>query len=183
MDSSASLRTARTELRPWRTADVPEMAAINADPEVMRWIGDGSVLDHQRTADRVAAYRRHWAEHGFGLYALTLRPTGEFAGFVGLAVPDFLPEILPSVEIGWRLARRHWGRGLATEAARAVRDHAFGPLGLDRLVSVHQIGNVASERVMRKLGMTPERDTVDPANGRPLRVHELRRRAGPGQVP
>ncbi|SCL14582.1 Protein N-acetyltransferase, RimJ/RimL family [Micromonospora nigra] len=174
-----ALETPRTVLRGWCPEDLPAMAAINADPEVMRWIADGSVLDRERSDARIAAYERHWQEHGFGLFALTLRPTGELAGFAGLAVPAFLPEIMPAVEIGWRLARRHWGRGLATEAARAVLDHAFGTLALDRLVSVHQIGNDASERVMRKLGMHLDRDTVDPATGRFLRVYAIDRPSAP----
>lgn len=91
-----------------------------ADPEVMRWIGDGSVRTRQQTKAGIEAWERDWERWGFGLFALEMRTTGELAGFTGLAVPEFLPEVMPAVEIGWRLGRRFWGAGLATEAARAV---------------------------------------------------------------
>jgi RimJ/RimL family protein N-acetyltransferase len=167
------LVTPRIVLRRWTDEDLDAFAAINADAEVMRWIGAGVPLDRDGTAERLATYRRHWEEHGFGLFALTLRETGELAGFTGLALPTFLPEVLPDFEIGWRLARRHWGHGLATEAAQAVLAHARDELGLSRLVSIHQVGNDASARVMVKLGMHLDRQTVDPAHGRPLRVYAI----------
>ncbi|GAA4936722.1 GNAT family N-acetyltransferase [Actinoplanes utahensis] len=167
------LVTARTVLRRWREADLDAFAEITAQPEVMRWIGDGRVLDRAGTAERLDIYRRHWEEHGFGLFALVLRESGELAGFTGLAVPTFLPEILPAVEIGWRLGRQHWGQGLATEAATAVVDHARADLGLKRLVSIHQVGNEASARVMIKLGMSLERETIEPSCGRPVRVYAM----------
>jgi RimJ/RimL family protein N-acetyltransferase len=96
-------------------------------------------------------------------------------GFVGLSVPNFLPETLPSVEIGWRLAADQWGKGLATEGARAALHFGFGQVGLTRIVSIHQVGNGASGRIMEKLGMRFERDTVDPSCGRPVRVWEITR--------
>jgi RimJ/RimL family protein N-acetyltransferase len=167
------LATPRVLLRQWRDDDLDAFAEVTVQPEVMRWIGDGSVLDREGTAKRLDVYRRHWDEHGFGLFALVLRQTGELAGFTGLAVPTFLPEILPAVEIGWRLGQRHWGQGLATEAARAVVTHARDDLGLKRLVSIHQVGNDASARVMIKLGMRLERETIEPSCGRPVRVYAL----------
>ncbi|MBB4751716.1 GNAT family N-acetyltransferase [Actinoplanes lobatus] len=167
------METPRLVLRHWTDDDLDPMAAINADPEVMRWIRNGQPLDRDGTAERLATWRRHWDEHGFGLFALTLRDTGELAGFTGLAVPTFLPEILPNVEIGWRLARRHWGRGLATEAARAVLGHARDDLGMKHLVSIHQVGNEASARVMLKIGMRLDRETNDPTHGTPLRVYAI----------
>ncbi|NJC72153.1 GNAT family N-acetyltransferase [Planosporangium thailandense] len=170
-----TVQTARLVLRRWRSDDVAVMAEINADPEVMRWIGDGAVSDHDRTAAGITACEREWDEHGFGLFAVEVRRTGELAGFTGLAVPTFLPEIMPAVEIGWRLGRRHWGQGYATEAARAALRFAFLERGLDRIVSVHQVGNVASERVMRKLGMSLDRETVQPSCGRAVRVYALSR--------
>jgi RimJ/RimL family protein N-acetyltransferase len=96
------------------------MSAINADPQVMRWIGDGSIRDERQTKAGIGACEREWDRHGFGLFALELRATGELIGFTGLAVPEFLPEVMPAVEIGWRLGRPFWGQGLATEAARAA---------------------------------------------------------------
>ncbi|WP_239139832.1 GNAT family N-acetyltransferase [Actinoplanes campanulatus] len=173
MRDSTRLETPRLVLRHWTDDDLDPMAAINADPEVMRWIRNGQPLDRDGTAERLATWRRHWDEHGFGLFALTLRDTGELAGFTGLAVPTFLPEILPNVEIGWRLARKHWGRGLATEAARAVLAHARDDLGMKHLVSIHQVGNEASARVMLKIGMRLDRETHDPALGTPLRVYAI----------
>src|SRR4051794_34694449 len=156
---ATSLKTPRLLLRRWQGDDLDGFAAITAQPEVMRYIHDGRTLDRAATAERLAVYQRHWEEHGFGLYAVELKQTGELAGFTGLGVPAFLPEIMPAVEIGWRLGRAHWGRGLATEAARAVVAQARAGLGLRRLVSIHVVRNEASARVMAKLGMSLERET------------------------
>ena len=102
-----------------------------------------------------------------------MRATGELIGFTGLAVPEFLPEVMPAVEIGWRLGRPFWGRGLATEAARAALRLGLIDLRLERIISIAQVGNDASERIMGKLGMRVARETVEPAFGRPIRVHAI----------
>jgi RimJ/RimL family protein N-acetyltransferase len=149
------------------------MSAINADAEVMRWIGDGSVRDEQQTRAGIEAWESEWDRHGFGLFALELRTTGKLIGFAGLAVPEFLPEVMPAAEIGWRLSRSFWGQGLATEAARVALRFGLIDRGLQRIVSIAQVGNDASERIMAKLGMHLERETVDPTCGRPVRVHAI----------
>ncbi len=162
-------------LRRWRINDITPMAAINADPEVMRWIGDGSMPDRAATAAGIDASERSWEARGFGWFAVELRSTGELAGFTGLAIPDDIPDIMPAVEIGWRLGRPYWGQGIATEAARAALRFAFADRRLDRIVGIHQIGNVASERVIQKLGMRPFRESTEPPDNRPVRVHEITR--------
>ncbi|ONI72451.1 GNAT family N-acetyltransferase [Kribbella sp. ALI-6-A] len=167
------LETPRLILRRWREEDVAPMAAVNADPEVMRWIRDGSVRDEEQTREGIQAWEREWESEGFGLFAVEIRSTGELAGFTGLSVPHFLPEILPAVEVGWRLGRSHWGAGLATEAAAAAVRFGFEQRGLERIVSIAQVGNDASERIMIKLGMQPVRETVNPTSGRRVRVYEL----------
>jgi RimJ/RimL family protein N-acetyltransferase len=168
-----SISTPWLVLRRWREDDVAPMSAINADPEVMRWIGDGSVRDEQQTKASIDAWEREWDRHGFGLFALELRNTGELIGFAGLAVPEFLPEVMPAVEIGWRLGRPFWGRGLATEAARAVLRFGLIDRGLARVISIAQLGNDASERIMGKLGMQLDRETDDLTCGRPVRVYAI----------
>ncbi|MFC3493940.1 GNAT family N-acetyltransferase [Glycomyces rhizosphaerae] len=167
------LETPRLILRRWREEDVAPMAAINADPDVMRWIRDGSVRDERQTRDGIKAWEREWETEGFGLFALEERATGQMVGFTGLAVPRFLPELLPAVEVGWRLGSVHWGQGLATEAATAVVRFGFEERGLERIVSVAQVGNDASERIMVKLGMRLFHETVSPGSGRRVRVFEL----------
>jgi RimJ/RimL family protein N-acetyltransferase len=172
------IETERLILRRWDTAhDVDPYIEICADPEVMRYIGDGSVLSSADTIERVEQYEATWREQSFGLFALERRDTGEFIGNAGLAVPDFLPEILPAVEIGWRLGRAHWGQGFATEAARAALAFAWDPVGLDRVVSVHAVGNDPSGNVMQKIGMQLDRETVHPRNGRAVRVYAIDRPA------
>ncbi|MFE0043851.1 GNAT family N-acetyltransferase [Streptomyces albireticuli] len=168
-----TLRTPRLTLRRWREDDLGPLAEINADPEVMRWIGDGSVLDREETAAAVARWEREWEERGVGLFAVEVRETGRLAGFAGLSVPEYLPEILPTVEIGWRLGRSHWGRGLATEAARVVLDFALRDRGVGRVVSVHRVGNDSSAKIMRKLGMRRDRETTDPVHRVPVCVHVI----------
>jgi RimJ/RimL family protein N-acetyltransferase len=179
-----SISTPRLVLRRWHEDDVAPMSAINADPEVMRWIGDGSVRDEQQTKAAIEAWERRWERHGFGLFALKLRSAGELIGFAGLAVPEFLPEVMPAIEIGWRLGHPFWGRGLATEAARAALRFGLIDRGLERIISIAQVGNDASERIMAKLGMRLERETVDPTCDRPVRVHAITKAqylaAGPG---
>lgn len=172
------LETERLSLRRWLAADLSPYSTLCADPEVMRWIGDGRTREPGECESEIDGFERAWNERGYGLFVATLGDPGEFIGFVGLSIPAFLPEILPAVEVGWRLARRHWGRGYATEAAAAVLGFGFEAARLERIVSVHRVGNDASQRVMEKLGMSLERETNHPQFGFALRVHEIQRPAG-----
>ena len=162
-----TLETERLLLRQWQPADREPFAAMNADPAVMRYFP--APLD-RATSDAFADRNEAGiAERGWGLWVVELRSTGEFAGYVGLQpVPPSLP-FAPAVEIGWRLAAGQHGCGYATEAARAVRHHAFEVVRLPELVSFTTTANLPSRRVMEKLGMThdPAEDFdhpgVDPA--------------------
>jgi RimJ/RimL family protein N-acetyltransferase len=175
------LETERLQLRGWRDDDLDAYAALCADPEVMRWLGaSGAPMTRAESAEQLAAFRRHWDDHGFGLWCVTAKLDDTCLGFVGLAVPTFLPEILPAVEIGWRLARPAWGHGYATEAARAVVNYAFETADLERIVSVTRPPNRGSWNIMEKLGMTLERTTTHPAHGFEVIVYEL---ATPGVTP
>ncbi|MEU1183522.1 GNAT family N-acetyltransferase [Streptomyces sp. NPDC005820] len=168
-------RTERLWLRQWRDADLEPLAEMDADPDVMRYIGDGSPGTREQTAAALGRVRAAWDERGYGLFAAEDIATGELIGWVGLAVPAFLPEIMPAVEIGWRLRRRSWGRGHATEAAREVLAFAFDEVGLDHVVSVCHVDNHASTRVMTKLGLKFDRTTRVPAHGQPVHVMRLSR--------
>ncbi|MFJ7157818.1 GNAT family N-acetyltransferase [Streptomyces sp. NPDC101118] len=165
--------TPRLLLRRWQEDDLVPMSEIHADPEVMQWIADGSTRDLEQTADAIERWEEEWDDEGFGLFAVELLGSGELIGFTGLSVPDFLPEVLPAVEIGWRLGRPFWGQGYASEAAHAALEFALQDRGLDRVVSICRPGNHASENVMRKLGMTLQRETVHPAYGHALHVYEI----------
>jgi RimJ/RimL family protein N-acetyltransferase len=165
------LRTERLALRRWRAADEAAMLAINSDPEVTRYLN--RPIDRAATAAFHARVQEHWAEHGFGFYAVESCEqgiAGSFIGFVGVGYPTFLPELASRPELGWRLARHAWGRGLATEAATAVRAHAFDVLGLPELISIIHPGNVRSRRVAAKLGMTLERRVLQPVLDREVEV-------------
>lgn len=179
------LHTARLLLRRWRAADRAPFAALNADPVVMEHLPAALSRDESDAfAERI---ERHFAERGFGLWAV--EPVGEapFAGYVGLSVPRFQPPFAhraePLVEIAWRLDARHWHRGFATEAARACVAFAFEHLGLDELVSFTVPRNLRSRRVMERLGMRadPADDFEHPLlpEGHPLRRHVLYRLARP----
>jgi RimJ/RimL family protein N-acetyltransferase len=171
-----TLETPRLVLDQLRDDDLDALAAMNSDPEVMRYIGDGSVRDRRQTEAALARAHRNWAEKGYGLFAVRPRGTGELAGWVTLAVPEFLPEVLPTVEIGWRFARRYWGRGYATEGAVAVLRFGFVDRGLDHISSIRHVDNRASGRVMEKIGLRFDRETVVPAHrNQPVVVYALSR--------
>ncbi|MFD6182266.1 GNAT family N-acetyltransferase [Streptomyces goshikiensis] len=167
------IRTPRLLLRRWTDDDLVPLSEINADPEVMRWIGDGSTLDLDRTAEDIERFEDEWDEEGFGLFAVELLASGELIGVVGLSVPEWLPEVLPAVEITWRLGRSYWGQGYASEAAQATLEFALQDRGLDRVIAINRAGNDDSENVIRKLGMEPDRDTTDPEHGHLLQVHTI----------
>ena len=175
MTAGPVLETERLILRPWRDDDLEAFAAINADPEVMRYLSGGLPMTREQSDAMVGRIRGHFAERGFGLWAAMRKDNAHLAGFVGLATPSFLPEVLPTVEIGWRLGRAHWGKGLATEGARRCLDYAFEDAGLDEVCSIHDPDNVASRRVMEKLGMRFDRDTTHPMSGARLRVFWITR--------
>ena len=157
------------------TGDIEPLAEINADPEVMKYIGDGQVRTRQQTAEGIARAIRQWDERGYGMFSVDRRDTGEYIGWVALAVPSFLPEVLPAVEIGWRLARGQWGHGFATEAAREALRFGFESCGLDEILSIRDLGNDASRRVMEKLGLHFDFETTVPAHGQPVAVHSISR--------
>jgi len=176
------LTTEQLLLRRWRPEDRPAFAAMNADPRVMRHFP--SLLSREEsdaTADRVEAF---FQKHGYGLWAVEVPGSAPFAGFIGLSSPRFEAHFTPCVEIGWRLAAEHWGRGYATEGARAALRFAFETLALDEVVALTAAGNLPSRRVMEKLGMT--RDPADDFDhpsidaGHPLRRHVLYRIARSG---
>ncbi|MDH6577374.1 GNAT family N-acetyltransferase [Kitasatospora sp. MAP5-34] len=167
------IHTPRLLLRRWTDYDLAPMADINADPEVMRWIGDGSVRDLDQTAEAIERWEEEWDEEGFGFFAIELLASGELAGFAGLSVSEPLPGLPSEVEIGWRLGRQFWGQGYASEAAHAALEFALEDRGLDRVISIARVGNDASENVMRKLGMVPVHETTHPVYGYALRVHAI----------
>lgn len=154
---------------------------MNADPQVMEFfVAPLTAAQSDALVDRI---EEGLSERGYGLWAVEVKEEGRFIGFVGLnPVPNDVP-CAPSMEIGWRLAASHWGKGLATEAAEAARDYAFGVAGLSDLVSFTSTTNLASQRVMVKIGMT--RDTGDDFDhprvpvGHPLRPHVLYRLTSP----
>ncbi|MFG2969665.1 GNAT family N-acetyltransferase [Streptomyces sp. NPDC048288] len=167
------IRTPRLLLRRWYDDDLAPMADINADPRVMCWVDDGSVRDLEDTATAIEEWEEEWDEEGFGLFAVELLGSGELAGFTGLSVPGFLPEVMPAVAVSWRFGSQFWGQGYASEAAHATLEFALQDRGLDRVISISRLGDSASENVIRKLGMVPERETVHPVYAHPLRVHSI----------
>lgn len=180
-----TLRTPRLLLRPWRDTDLAPFAALNADPEVRRWFA--GTLTREDSDAQAARHQKHITTHGFGFWAVEAPGTAAFIGLVGLQHVTFAAPFAPAVEIGWRLARAYWGMGYATEAARAALAHAFGPLGLSEVVSFAVPGNLASRRVMERIGMThdPDGDFDHPAlpEGHPFRRHALYRAAGNSHPP
>jgi RimJ/RimL family protein N-acetyltransferase len=168
------LETERLVLRRWRDADLEGYAAMNADPEVMRFIHDGHVHDRVEAAASLGRIRAQWDEHGFGLWAVEGRASGSFMGFCGVGFPRFLPALATSPEIGWRFMRTHWGKGYATEAAITSRDDFFRSTGYDHVISLSQAANVASQRIMEKIGMRRVEDVRHPTIGVVLR-HRLDR--------
>ena len=151
MSLPRELQTERLILRRWRESDHEPFAAINADPRVMEHFP--ALMTLAETAALIARYEAHFQQHGFGNWAMEVPGVTSFAGFVGLTIPRFEAHFTPCVEIGWRLAAEFWGRGYATEGARAALGFGFNDLGLAEIVSYTVPANRRSRRVMEKIGM------------------------------
>jgi RimJ/RimL family protein N-acetyltransferase len=151
------LDSPRLRLRTWRDHDLEPLAALSADPQVMRYFPEP--LSLAQSAALLARIRDHFDEHGFGLWALERKDSGELIGFTGLGQVGFEAPFTPAIEIGWRLARPHWGQGFAREAAEASLRCAFLRLGMAEVVSFTVADNLRSQAVMRAIGM--HRDPAD----------------------
>lgn len=176
MSEIIEVTTERLHLRQWREADRELFADLNADPRVIEFFP--STLP--REASKAAAER--WealiAQQGWGPWAVEIRETGEFIGFVGLKEPSPPLSFSPCVEVAWRLAHAYWGKGYATEAANAALRIGFEKLHLNEIVSFTAVINKRSEAVMQRLGMSKESSTfMHPAvpDGHPLKEHCLYR--------
>jgi RimJ/RimL family protein N-acetyltransferase len=169
-----ALRTERLILRRWRPEDAVAMAAINSDPAVTEFLNRR--MDDAATAAFLGRTEEHWAEHGFGHWAVepVAGPlAGAMIGFVGVAYPTFLPELAARPELGWRLGAASWGSGYATEAALAARDDAFVRLDLGELIAIIHPDNERSQRVAEKVVMTIERQVYNAVLDREVDVWQV----------
>lgn len=145
------IETERLILRMWQESDAEIFAAINQDEKVIEFLrGSLSLADSQNF---IVSANSHFKKNGFGLWATTLKETKELIGFVGLNVPDFQSHFTPCVEIGWRLSSKHWKKGYAVEASKAVLLAGFKNFGLQEIVSFTVPQNLRSIAVMEKIGM------------------------------
>lgn len=146
------IETERLILRDWKKDDEKDFARINSDPLVMEYLP--RVLDEKASNHLVQKFKAHFKKHGYGLFAVEHKDTGEFMGFVGLNHVDFKAAFTPAVEIAWRLDYPYWGQGYASEAARAVLDYAFKELELEEVVSFTVHDNDRSMGVMENIGLS-----------------------------
>jgi RimJ/RimL family protein N-acetyltransferase len=177
------IETPRLLLRRWRAEDLEPFALLNADPRVMEYFPTS--LSEAETQAMMKTLEEKFEREGFSFWAAELKGdprapgAGELIGFVGLNIPGYPVPFAPCVEIGWRLAYEHWGRGYAQEGARASLDYGFKTLGLSEIVSFTAVANARSRHVMERIGMVRDvnGDFDHPrlAEGHPLRRHVLYR--------
>jgi len=171
------LTTERLILRQWRDSDREPFARLNADPVVREFFPRCLTRDESDAA--ITGAQKFIEERGWGFWAVEVKGGAPFIGFVGLSAPGFKTHFTPCVEIGWRLAREHWGHGYASEAAVASLRFGFEKLTLEEIVAFTVPLNERSRRVMERIGMSRDpADDFDHPNvepGHPLRRHVLYR--------
>ncbi|MES2738856.1 MAG: GNAT family N-acetyltransferase [Verrucomicrobiota bacterium] len=163
-------------LRQWEDSDLEAFASMNADLEVMQFFP--RTLTAEESRQTLLRFRQGIEQRGWGLWAIEAE--GKFTGFAGLSEPKFSAHFTPCVEIGWRLRREYWGRGIAFAAARQAADYAFSVMRLDQLVSFTAATNLRSRKLMERLGFShdPSDDFMHPSleENHPLRHHVLYRK-------
>lgn len=154
MNEKQTIKTERLILRPWCSKDFDPFAKLNADPKVREYFP--GLLNRQESDTSINLFSDHIKKFGWGFWAASLIQTGEFIGFIGLEDVSFVApfnKLTPVVEIGWRLAFNHWGKGYATEGALASLEYGFNQLDLNEIVSFTTVANQRSRHVMEKIGM------------------------------
>lgn len=141
----------RLGFRNWVDADIEEFAMLNADEEVMEHFP--KVLSRKEVVELIENLKRKFSENGFTYYVVEVLDTNEFIGMIGLAYQDYKTEFTPAIDIGWRLKRKAWGNGYATEGAKRCLKYAFDELDIKKIIAVCTLKNKKSEHVMRKIGM------------------------------
>ena len=161
----ATLETKRLRLRLLEERDVDAIAAMFADAETMKYIGAGTVFNRNETWRSISSVLGHWLMKGYGMWTVEMRDTGEVVGRVGFIDP----EGWPGFELGWIIARPHWGKGYATESVTTAYRYAIETLKRDRVISLIRPGNTRSVRVAEKLGFA--RDGMVELLGMPAMVY------------
>jgi len=167
------IETERLLLRRLTLDDLDELAAVFAKPEVFWWAERRGLTRDETEQMLRERFIKRWEEQGFGHFGVIRKADERLLGYTGLAIPYFLPEVLPAVELGYRFDPDAWGKGYATEASAASLDYGFDTAGLERIIAIYHIENERSGLVMQRLGMKIERDTVHPESGDALRVYEI----------
>ena len=147
------IATPRLYLRQFSMSDLNDLSLIRSDPDVMRFIGAGQPHSMDQVRKALENILSVWKQHGFGRWAVVHKQDKKLIGWCGLAFLDKTEEI----EIGYGIAREHWGKGFTTEAAAATIRFGFEELNLNRIVAVAMPENTASRRVMEKIGMRYEK--------------------------
>lgn len=177
MSSNNLIQTERLILRPWRDSDRDAFAQLTADPRVMEFFP--STLTREESDQMIDKIQKKIDERGWGLWAVSVPGVSDFIGFIGLWEPIFEAHFTPAVEVGWRLAYPFWGKGYASEGARACLQYGFEQLGLNEIVSFTTEENVRSRKVMERIGMhrDPQDDFDHPKMDKehPLNRHVLYR--------
>jgi RimJ/RimL family protein N-acetyltransferase len=163
--SGHALETERLRLRMMEERDLDALAAMFGDAETMRYIGEGKVFNRNETWRSISSVLGHWLLKGYGMWAVETRATREVIGRVGFIDP----EGWPGFELGWLIARPHWGKGYASESAAAAYRYAIDTLGRERVISLIRPGNAPSVRVAEKLGFV--RDGMVELLGQPAMVY------------
>ena len=151
MSKIHTLVTERLILRPWKEEDIEPFARLNQDPLVMQYFP--GLKTRAETEEMVKLFMQRIEEFGWGLWAAALRESDTFIGFIGLQHVYFTAPFTPAVEIGWRLAQAYWGKGYATEGAKACLKFAFETIHLDEIVSFTSVQNMRARAVMERIGM------------------------------
>jgi RimJ/RimL family protein N-acetyltransferase len=172
------LRTKHLSLLAWDPGFEDDFCRLSGDARITRYLGDGLPWDRERAVAKHGELLAHWREHGFGWRGI-FDTDADDGHLIGIASLNRLPVPVagieePAIEIGWWVDPLHWGKGIATEAATALRDEAFTDHGAARLVAFYQPANEASGNVMRKIGMRHHADTIG-RNGEAVRVYVLER--------
>jgi len=175
MTGSTEIDTGRLRLRPPMADDIEDLSRIQQDPEMMRYMSDGHLPTVEETQSWLTWHADLWRQRGFSVWSVELKPERNFIGWLGITEPTWFPELMPTPEIGWFIDRDYWGQGLATEGAIAAIRFAFDELDIERLIGIYNAQNLASGRVMEKIGMTFWKETPHPRFGFPLRVYEINR--------